>query len=288
MASSTEHDQPMEGDALTSSRLRTMQLGHYRWQERRRGGDETLDTMLWLRTARAAWGAGNLADAQLWYRRAADGLLETAERNGLTTGTFPYYAELALGAAALAEGRQVLDRIAGVIRRHRYVPMSAPRRGVPPRRGAAGAGAATHETVRAWAAWLHGADEESQQAASSAVRHVRSLSLQLQERWRAWRWAPLLAALQALHQRDIPEVLVAMRALDASVAGAERRPPVASLAVDETLILLAGEWRRAGGSLDVNQFHLVIDPGQGAWGASRLGHAAGGTGGAHARGAESE
>ncbi len=75
---------------------------------RRRSRRDELPGWVWLRAGRGCWLTGNLDWARDFYKRAAGGLAEYAMDVGRRTGTFESYAAAALGAAWMADQREVL------------------------------------------------------------------------------------------------------------------------------------------------------------------------------------
>ena len=198
--------------------------------------------MLWLRAARTAWLAGEEHEARLWYGRAAHELLDLAFACGETAGTYAYYAETALGCAAICAQESVLERVAECVRLY-----SAP----PPRRQRrnrwnrdADPAEVAQEILRAWAARLSAAPRPMAAAILAAGRLTASLPPYVEDRWRASHWPDLLAALEALLDGRSEAMERAMRSLDRTLARDAQRAPAHTAIVQETLIALADDWRK--------------------------------------------
>ena len=260
---SSVESHPLAG-ALDEAR-RTLSLAERRWEQRRADDDAALDTMLWLRAARGAWCLGDGDVARRWYARAADELLDVALGFGSGTGTYAYYAELALGCAALSERPSVLARVGDIVRQHPAPPPSSRRRGRWVK--TAEPAAVAHEVLRAWAARLVGEPRDAAAATLVASRLAGSLPLQAEQRWRASHWSQILAALEALLDGRAEALTRALLGLDRMLVGEAARAATCSSAVSETLASLAVEWKkafpRAYAAEAPHTFALVIEPGTG-------------------------
>ena len=264
---------------------RVLRQAATRWERRRADEDASLDTFLWLRAARAAWLSGTMDIAQRWYSRAADELLDLALGQGSNTGTYSYYAELALSSASLADRSGVLARAADVIRTHPAPPPTQRPRvrfgraptlaagAIPPE-----APAVAHEILRAWGAWIAGDKRDATLAVVGAARASSSLPHQEDIRWRSSHWPEILSAFEGFVDGNGDRVASALTALDYKLAPTLESPgeprhrsqslqPMAedalpSLLVQETLIALAAEWRRNfPRSYSAEGFRLPIEPG---------------------------
>lgn len=237
----------------------TLQLAEQRWELRRAPFDESMNTMLWLRAGRAGWLLGDLSQAQSWYRRAADGLLDVCLSIGLSTGTFAYYAETTLGVVALTGSVTVVERVTGEI--YHQIPQApawSRRRGT--RTSTADPSVAGHELVRAWGAWLAGDERTASQALLAAGRTVRTFSVHVRQRWELSRWYELESVLTALLDRQAPELRAALLRLDARLFAS--RDGGALGLVDETLAALVAEWQRLHPrTYDLAGFHMAVVPG---------------------------
>jgi hypothetical protein len=237
----------------------------HRWEHKRPEDDSTVDAGLWLRAARAAWAAGDGDEGSLWYSRAAEDLLDVALGFGTRTGTYPYYAELALGCAALSQRSGTLNRVADVVRFHPAPPPSHRVRGRWSR--TAEPVAVAHEALRAWAARLLGEQRDAAAATLVASRLASTLPPRAAQRWRESQWVHLVAALEALLDGRADRLETALFALDKRLAEEAERSSTYASAVNETLAALAMTWRRtfprsyAAAGPDV--FALAIEPGRG-------------------------
>jgi hypothetical protein len=218
-------------------------LAWRRWEHHLPDGDAALDTMLWLRAARTAWLAADEHEARLWYGRAAHELLDLALGQGEDSGTYAYYAELALGCAAVCGQEPVIERVAECIRLYSAPAPRQRRRGRWSRD--ADPAEIAQEILRAWAARLTAAPRPMAAAILTAERLAATLPPFVEDRWRESHWPDLLAALEALVDGRSEAMEKAMRSLDRTLSRETRRAPGPTAAVHETLIALASEWRRA-------------------------------------------
>jgi hypothetical protein len=254
-----------DGPAQPSLRQlrRTLDEAAERWEHRRPADDAALDTMLWLRTARAHWLLGRIVDAQLWYGRAAEELLDVALGFGGSTGTYAYFAELALGAASLSERGSVLARVADVVRTHPEPHTSHRRRARGPR--GAEPVLAAHFTLRAWAAWCMADTREAAISVVTAARQAAGLAALAEARWRQSHWPELLQAVEALVDGRGDALRRALLAMDVKLASSGTGAATASTgvpAVHETLVALTAEWkRRFPRSYDPSGLSPQVEPG---------------------------
>lgn len=238
----------------------------HRWEHRLPEDDPTVDAMLWVRAARTAWCAGDGDEACVWYARAAEELLDVALGFGTRTGTYAYYAELALGCAALANRSTVLAHVADLVRFHPSPPPSHRARGRWSQ--TAEPVAVAHETLRAWAARLLGEQRDAAAATLVAARLAGTLPFRTAQRWRDSHWSHLLAALEGLLDGRADTLEKALLALDRRLADEARRAPTYSATVNETLASLAALWRRSFprsyAACGVAAFALALEPGAGS------------------------
>ncbi|HEU5317737.1 MAG TPA: hypothetical protein VFX49_16615, partial [Chloroflexota bacterium] len=255
--------------ALPSSRAREsldlLTQAAHRWEHRRPEDDSTVDASLWLRAGRAAWAAGDGEEAGLWYSRAAEELLDVALGFGTRTGTYAYYAELALGCAALSQRRGTVNRIADLIRFHPAPPPSRRARG----RWASAAEpvAVAHEALRAWAARLLGEQRDAAAATLVATRLAGTLPPRAAQRWSGSHWSLLTTALEALLDGRADRLEETLVSLDRLLAAEAAVAPTCTAAVNETLAALAALWRRtfprSYAASGPGAFALAIEPGTG-------------------------
>ena len=217
-------------------------LAWQRWERHLPDGDGALDTMLWLRAARTAWLAGEEHEARLWHGRAAHELLDLALGQGEDAGIYASYAELALGSAVLSAQEAVVERVAECIRLYSAPPVTHRRRRKWNRDS--DPNEVAQEILRAWAARLTAAPRPMAAAILAAGRLAAALPPYAEDRWRDSHWPDLLAALEALVDGRSEAMEKAMRSLDRTLARETRRAPSPTAAVHETLIALAGDWRR--------------------------------------------
>jgi hypothetical protein len=251
--------------AHTPSAPAPAQASH-RWEHRRPEDDATVDAMLWVRAARSAWTASDGETAALWYSRAADELLDVALGFGARTGTYAYYAELALGCAALSNRPIAVARVADLIRFHPAPPPSQRARGRWSH--AAEPVAVAHEVLRAWAARLAGEQRDAAAATLVASRLAATLPFRTAQRWRSSHWSHVLAALEGLLDGRADNVEKALLALDRRLADEARQAPTYAAAINETLASLGAIWRRtfprSYAACGPQTFSLALEPGAGA------------------------
>jgi len=229
-----------------------------RWENFQPGNDAVLETMCWLRAARAAWMLGDRALAQTWYGRVPHGILDVAFGFGESTGTYAYYAELAVGAAVLSDDASLISRVADAVRDTPPPPPTRRPKGrwvtnVEPL-------GAAHEVLRAWAAWCVGDVREATLAVMAAGRLTASFSLHTETRWRRSHWPDLLAAVEALVDASADRLRRAIEGLDRKLVGGDE-----SLGGYETAAALAVEWRRRyPRTYSSDGFVVPIEPGTSA------------------------
>lgn len=234
-----------------------------RWERRHPDHDAALDSLLWLRAARSAWLLGNADVAQTWYARAADDLLDLALAQGSTTGTYAYYAEPALGAAALSGRAALLERVGEVVRTYPAPPPSHRQRGSRFNRATEPAMAA-HAVLVTFAAWLTTDIRAATLAVMAAARRAAALPPVNEQRWRGSHWPDLLAALEHLVDGKGDALGPVLRRLDGKLTATtfSLHTTLPALAVSETLAALCAEWRRAAPrSYDPAGFTLPVEPG---------------------------
>ena len=232
----------LDSTALSGAAGDARDLAWARWARHLPDGDGALDTLLWLRAARTAWLAGDEHEARLWYGRAAHELLDIALGSGEAAGAYAYYAELALGCAALSAQETVLERVGECVRLYSAPPMRQRRRSRWTRDS--DPADVAQEILRAWAARLTVSPRPMAAAILAAGRLTAALPPYAEDRWRASHWPDLLAALEALVDGRSEAMERAMRGLDRALARETRRAPSPTAAVHETLIWLGAEWRR--------------------------------------------
>src|SRR5207237_1335288 len=153
------------------------------------------------------------------------------------------------------------DRIGNAVRRHvtihpvvRRVGRNADRPG--------DIAVAGREVVCAWAAWNCRAHQDAADLLKMASREVSISPSIAKQRWRHKRWSHLMAAVTALLSLDNTALGRSVRALDALTTGANATVVVPSDLVDETVAVLAEQWRHADREgFAADGFHTVIDAG---------------------------
>jgi hypothetical protein len=244
-----------------------------RWEHRRPDDDAALDSLLWLRAARGAWLLGELETAQTWYVRAADDLLDLALGQGSATGTYAYYAEPALGAAALCGRAALLERVGEVVRTYPAPAPSHRQRSGRFSRAAEPAMAA-HGVLVAFAAWLTSDLRAATLAVMAARRQASALPPAAQERWRGSHWPDALVALELLVDGKGEALGPGLRQLDRKLTAntSALHTVLPALAVNETLAALCAEWKKASPrTYDPRGFTLPVEAGLLAEALSRAG-----------------
>jgi hypothetical protein len=232
-----------------------------RWSVRERiDADPVADTFVWLYAARAAWLLDESEEAAAWYARTADEMTDLALGVGRKTGTYPYYAELALAAAVQSRRATVLERTVAAVR---ATPLPRPpwRRSVRRLRSSDPSPAA-QATLGAWAAWLAGDRKNAASSTFDATNQLNGLSPQALTRWEASHWADLLSALEALLKEQGDALGTALRGMDRKFGSLPPQTLAVSGWVNETLISLADDWRtRFPQAYDAEDFCLPLLPG---------------------------
>ncbi len=188
---------------------------------------------LWLRSARACWLMARPDEARDSYRQAAASLLRYATRQARETGTLETYASLALGAAWMAQDRDLQEDVASEVESAVAEELVAADTTTDPLLYAA------LLLTRLRVAWYSGQAKLLKETDQELQRRVSLLDPWSKAFWREGRGSRSHAAIMALVALKPPPIAQALQALDQWLVAQRARPPSIGDLVDEELAAFA-------------------------------------------------
>ena len=188
---------------------------------------------VWLRAARGCWLAADLDWAADFYRRAANSILLDAQQDGRRQGIYAPIAMHVLGAAWMANDRELLDQVGSTIDESCKTLIQNVDLTPEPLFNA------TLHLTRIRVAWFLGRGDILQKTIPDLDRAVRAL-----DRWGQWYWegerdTHTHTVVKALLDRKADAVKAALVKYDEYLVEQRGASPTISELVDEEFISFA-------------------------------------------------